>query len=943
MNELDFAKFFRDVHGYAPLPWQERLAEKLINDHAWPDLIDLPTASGKTACIDIALFHLAWCAERGEPWRAARRIVFVVDRRIIVDAAADRSELLRANLEEPRTETIRRVAAALAKLGGAKPLVCEKLRGGMPRERAFTINPVQPMVVTSTVDQVGSRLLFRGYGLSPYSLPIHAGLLAFDSLLLVDEAHLSQPFIDIVNSVRRYQLQATERLGRVQPVRLVPLSATAWSSGNKFQLDANDHDNRLLSERRLAPKPATLVEAGGKFSDRLKVLLAETLALADTIESSAPAIAVVVNRVRTARALFAALTTHEIASSFDVELLIGRSRPIDRDVVAKRVIESVGVAHRAEARERGIIVVATQTIEVGADLDFQGLVTECAALDALRQRFGRLDRLGRFGRARAVVVGSSEIGDDPVYGQALDKTWAWLNDVAATQNGVRTVDFSIASMDKLAQRGDLEALASPAREQIVLTPLHIDLLCQTSPTPMYSPDVPVLLHGLGATAPDVQIVWRSDLPVVAGDTLLDERRLDVARALLDLNPPTSLESLSLPLGSVRSWLMGSSANDVDLVDIEGAVEGKSEAGVRGARWVLRREQGDQGAWVKAHPKDIRPGDTIVVPTVFGGCDEFGFAPSDSRPVRDLSAVAREKLNKSAQVVITAEWIERLGLDPEVAHRIWNGLCEALRQEVPPRDALAGLIEALDELLPETLRWVASAPVIDVIADRNGSLFALVLTERRVRIGDISDEDLSSSYTVPVGLGEHSAGVAHCARSLAQALALEPHHVEHVALAGQLHDVGKADPRFQQMLRSGDGEMLPGVVLAKGLRRSRLRSHESTERHEAYSVAIIDRYPGLLEGAKDRELVRYLVGTHHGRGRALMPDRDDEGTTFDVEIAGQRYSYDGSPALGALQAGWSSSFWRLNQRYGPWGLAYLESILRLADWLRSAEELVKEEL
>lgn len=934
MNELNFVEFFKDVHGYEPLPWQKRLTDKLITDHEWPDLVDLPTASGKTACIDIAVFHLAWCAAQGESWRAARRIVFVVDRRIIVDAAADRANLLRSSLDDPQKESIKRVAAALSILGGREPLICEKLRGGMPRERGFALNPAQPMIITSTVDQVGSRLLFRGYGMSPYSCPIHAGLLGYDTLLLVDEAHLSQPFMDTVAAVRARQQQAEQSLGSVQPLRAVPLSATARTTGSRFQLDVQDLANKYLSERRTAPKPARLIEAPSKFSDRVKVLLGETLSITRAIESPTPAIAVVVNRVRTARAVYDALTADKISATADIELMIGRSRPLDRDVVAKRLIDRVGV-NRSDTREKGVIVVATQTIEVGADLDFQGLVTECPALDALRQRFGRVDRIGRFRKAQAVIVGGGEEETDPVYGPALSKTWSWLNEVASIRDGIRTIDFSVESMEKLLQGNDLSTLVSPARDQLTLTPLHVDLLCQTSPVPMYSPDVPALLHGLGADAPDVQLIWRADLPLSDDDAFLDGSRLSVAESLLDLNPPTSLESMSLPLASVRAWLLGAIKNDAGLVDIEGSSAAERQENETGPRWVLRRVE---GRWRKAFAADIRPGDTVVAPSIFGGCDAFGFAPSDSRPVADLSALAREKLQKSSLLVVTQQWIEKLGIDSDSAGVVWRGLSEAVRQETPPREILVSLIESIYQALPQELRWLTFQPVIDFILDSDGSLFALVLTESGVRIGDISDEDISSSRTVPVALHEHNAGVSMHARSLARALSLSSHHVEHVALAGRLHDVGKADPRFQQILRSGDDNTLPGVLLAKGLRGSRLGRRESAERHEAYSVALIDRHSDLLQDAADHELVRYLIGVHHGRGRALMPYRSDEGTAFAIELSGQEYSFDGSAALGALQAGWSTLFWRLNQRYGPWGLAYLESILRLADWLQSAKEL-----
>lgn len=935
MRALNFVDFFRDLYGYRPLPWQTRLAAKLLRDHDWPGLIDLPTASGKTACLDIALFHLAWCAERGQAWRAARRIVFVVDRRIVVDSAGDRAAKLREKLAKPRTPTLKRVARALKNLGGSEPLLCEKLRGGMPRERGFALNPAQPMIITSTVDQVGSRLLFRGYGLSPYSYPIHAGLLGHDTLLLVDEAHLSVPFIATLEAIRAQQARAEQPLESVRPVRVVPLSATAGTGGSKFRLDAKDLANKTLAERRTAKKPARLVELPGKLADQVNVLAHEALHLYRRLGTPAPAIAVIVNRVRTARALYEALSSQKTTGRFDVELMIGRSRPLDRDAVTTRVLSRVQ-AGVADARDRGLIVVATQTIEVGADLDFQGLVTECAALDALRQRFGRLDRLGQFRKSEAVIVGDgSAAEDDPIYGTALLETWRWLGSVAKEVGGHEVVDFSIQSIERLTKRVDLSRLNTQPRKQLSLTPIHIDLLSQTSPTPMFDPDVQALLHGLRSGAPDVHVVWRSDLPITR-DGLLHASEVDVAAALLELNPPSSLEVLSLPLKDVRAWLQERSDETV-LADVEGALDGEIVNAIETKKRLVLRRSGNR--WERAYARDIKPGDTIVVPSAYGGCDRYGFAPTSTKAVTDLSACARAELKKSAQAVITERWLESIGVDTERRQSIWTMLKKAHDIQTSARGLLALLIDQISQLLTPELEWLRRRPVLDVILTSAGKLYAIVATEAAVRTGDLSDEDFSSSYTVPISLGQHNAGVARHARGLARKLSLEANHAKHLVCAGGFHDVGKADPRIQEVLRSGEPDALAGQLLAKGKRRSGSGRAEFSERHEAYSVAFLQQYPELLKTVADRDLVLYLIGTHHGRGRALMPDRSDDGTAFDIEVAGKRtFSFEGTPALGSLGAGWAARFWRLNRRYGPWGIAYLESVLRLADWLCSAEEV-----
>ena len=55
-----FPEFFKALHGQdrCPYPWQSRLAA-LATEGVWPSAIDLPTGSGKTACIDVAVFALA--------------------------------------------------------------------------------------------------------------------------------------------------------------------------------------------------------------------------------------------------------------------------------------------------------------------------------------------------------------------------------------------------------------------------------------------------------------------------------------------------------------------------------------------------------------------------------------------------------------------------------------------------------------------------------------------------------------------------------------------------------------------------------------------------------------------------------------------------------------------------------------------------------------------
>src|SRR5690606_1533786 len=138
-----------------------------------------------------AVFALAMQAALPAHERTAgRRVFFIVNRRVIVDEAYERAGKLCQKLADAETGSATgKVAAALRSLHGdadAPPLSRTQLRGGIYRDRSWAGSLLQPMIICSTVDQAGSRLLFRGYGVSEQARPIHAALVAQDSVLIVD-------------------------------------------------------------------------------------------------------------------------------------------------------------------------------------------------------------------------------------------------------------------------------------------------------------------------------------------------------------------------------------------------------------------------------------------------------------------------------------------------------------------------------------------------------------------------------------------------------------------------------------------------------------------------------------------------------------------------------------------------------------------------------------
>lgn len=985
MNALrleDFDRFFQAMHpGNVPFHWQRKLMQRVANE-GWPRSLNLPMAAGKTAVLDIAVFHMALDAERPPAERRApRRCFFIIDRRIIVDEAYERALHLRNRLREAHDGVLRTVADRLRHLaGGQLPLATAILRGGIYREGAWVRNPAQPLLVISTVDHVGSRLLFRGYGVSEYVRPIHAGLVGNDALLILDEAHQSEPFWQTLTALERYR-GWQERAAVPDRFAVAAMSATLGTEA-EFELPPEDRDPqqglelpRRLRAHKLMRLELVPVERGEHARDRLAAACVKQAQRLVAQDPTVRVVGIVVNRVETARKVFALLRSlgpeGDADGDVDRVLLIGRSRPAERDDLIERYKARMMAGRERREGDRPLFVVATQCIEVGANLDFDALVTECASLAALRQRCGRLDRLGRLGTARGVIlVSSDQVGPrattDPIYGEALSNTWAWLvqmaerSAVGSAPPGKRTprtnakqpreVDFGVEWLP-LPEEEQLKRLLVPQREAPVLLPAHLDAWVQTSPMPTAEPDIALWLHGPDSGPADVQVVWRADL---------DEHVLaisDRAQEIVAACPPSSAEVMPVPLYAVRAWLRGELA---EIADVEGTLAQEEPAPRQPGRMALMalRWRGEASEIIDA--SRLRPGDTLIVPATYGGADAYGWNPASKIPVSDLGD--RAHLEQRARPLlrlhraVLQSWLTP---PPEGGEHPLIASLAALdpTAEANPREVIRSWLELLREA-EDTPTWAHNAAT--AMLPGNFRVFAspaapvLVATKRvepsRDESTDVTTDDDSSCFTTHVSLEEHSAGVRDQAHSDAQRCGLPPAVCDDLGLTGWEHDVGKADPRCQLWLYGGDRVALEGAgtLLAKSglsrhqmaVRRARERSGYLTgTRHELLSVALIEGCTALRTAAHDWELVLHLVASHHGYCRPLPPVGPDlQPVLVRLRHGSDELSATSVHGLERLDSGIADRFWTLVARYGWYGLAYLETILRLADWRRSELEM-----
>lgn len=923
-----FEDFYAAVNGgREPFPWQRCLAERVAGE-GWPEEIGIPTGLGKTACIDIAVWALASQAARLPRERTLpTRIWYVVNRRLLVDAAFDHGRnlaqalngMVDGTLSSSQEEALDSVAGALRSISGfgseSDPtLVVSRVRGGADLGERPP-HPSQPALTFATVPMFASSWLFRGYASSVSMRPVDAAHAGVDSLVLLDEAHLSRPLMDLAEPVRLCDVGNPESIvgpHRCRPV-FVAMTATG-ESDDPFTLTEDDESHPVERMRLDAPKLTELVEVQKKANDLAKPLADKTVELVSQ-RPAPPAAVVFANTPAQARSVFDHLAKEakkrrSALVDADIVLLTGRMRRREAELARGLILDPVRGApssrDRSVSRSKPLVVVSTQTLEVGADLDFDVLVTETCGTRSLIQRLGRCNRLGAVSDAQVAIVHSAKSREWPVYGTEPGEVWRRL--VAADDFGA-PLDLSPALVGSI--------LGPPSDEPprvAELLPAHLWEWAKTSSAPPGEAPLEPFFAGIEDAGARVSICWRATrfadgdqvVPSVSGD-----------------------ESIELPLYEARDAITSALVTDASVARL--------------AR--------DRVSAELVGPNRLAPGDVVVLNVSDGLYDEHGWAPESRDPVIDVSIPRWPGIPIDPATL--GAW-----LDASEGSVALVSACADLADAEDPfadRDRLDRLWAALPGAVPEP---ACAVDWSEAVAEANEELVAFghrLLLKRRntgarfrgsVLLAADAFDDLSAPTAEVDGpdassvlLEQHCASVGAIAATLARAIGLSPEVSAAVEAAGRFHDLGKSDPRFQRWL---DPSAVSEDLLAKSTgSRLRWRAARTASgwpaggRHEALSARLVQSW--LDESGDpdwDSDLVIHLVLSHHGYGRPLVrPVADEEPTEVTHQVEGRTVTVSGN--LGECDWGQPARFRRCCERYGYWGLAMAEAVVRQSDHLASS--------
>jgi CRISPR-associated endonuclease/helicase Cas3 len=225
-----------------------------------------------------------------------------------------------------------------------------------------------------------------------------------------------------------------------------------------------------------------------------------------------------------------------------------------------------------------------------------------------------------------------------------------------------------------------------------------------------------------------------------------------------------------------------------------------------------------------------------------------------------------------------------------------------------------------------------------------------------------DDTLSFDFKRAVALEGHLDDVAECARKIAKAIALPATEAKALIRAGAWHDLGKVYAPFQTLLGRASNEppLAKSIEQKAPTERQRQAKTEGLRKFFRHELASALAFLQQHDGEPDADLVAFLIAAHHGKVRmglrALPGERPDspelrlargvqDGDRLEGLRCGDEISTSAPLDLSLMEMGedehgrpsWTERTQALLAQYGPFRLAYLEALIRMADWRASADE------
>lgn len=933
MTMLDALTFFKQKYpllrnGHTPFPWMERLFTRIVQGKP-PTLVDLPTGAGKTDLAVVWLIALAYYGlHRTTCAPVPRRLIWVVNRKVLVGQIFRLAKDISATLE--RTTETAEIASGLRTLGSARSegdlLTIIQLRGQVIDDRNWSLGPENPALIIGTVDQIGSRLLFQGYGLGKRDRPMQAGLLGVDAWVCVDEAHLVPAFVvtmrglsQTINTPPTSVPTCLARVFDALPWYFTELSATPGlpqpSNDLTLALEPDDTTNNLLAMRIGAANAKRIVFeeepcAEKEIPDRIAMA---ALAVADQRKR----VAIYVRTPAQANAIRKAIenglpkSSAGSHSSKRILTITGRTRGIERDALANHpVFKAMSTGSRTQPDSNfsqpteTIYLIGTSAAEVGVDTDADVIFCDFAPLGTLLQRLGRLDRLGHlsenkespkmhvFGHPKLQQSSeepakniSEQLGKEPYLPSAkLIAASAWSG-IGNPEALTRDATLRIIKEQPVPTAWNLHKLARATVEPTLCQPLT-DAILQywTATSRKNDPGLPVhpWLYGFnpddGGT-PLIGIIFRYEMDTLhdqspAHDDPDEPAAIDSAgkrvSGIFASFCPTSNEAHWVPLHLVKEWLLGKIEENKQLQPPPSLIAWREDEG-----WTISSECcTDHLARMGALANQLVAEQVLIFPTT--RCEI---------PAKILIELSGETQGIS-----------------DVADQAWS-------DDTPARWKR---ITTIDGTSPDISGYHTQGEPLEVV------------------ISNPEPTTLKLTYLVPETRSENSLQFLpdhhQLARTYAESLVAliapdDSLHGEFFGLLALVHDEGKDTPIWQRYAcNPGSAPLAKAEKYNNPKTLSGFRHEWETQFKPATEAAL-----GVLKSMispDDRsfyhDLFMHLIVSHHGY---LRPDLPDQPNWQCAALDPQR-----------LEAVLRWHY--LQSTLGFWRLAYLEAILKAADTLAS---------